>query len=213
MTRRRSRRGRTARQMSPAHAVTYRDGSPGLAAEVAAAETRPVRLITDGQGTGDTLENFADHEPTVVLPPPAPERCGCGFPSCPDTGWLSAAMPGGDPRAMLSYAPGVTSRMSLERVRNGQYEDVAAAADDAWARVHNTARKRGRAIRRGVTSARQQVAAVFAATPGLLSDPDLAEGLHRMEAEMPGRMAELQDWVARRAAEYRREADAEGWAA
>ena len=66
------------------------------------------------------------------------------------------------------------------------------------------AAKRNRHIRRDLSNGVHHLGAVFAAHPDWHADAELAEGLHRMEAEMPGRMAELQDWVARRAAEYRR---------
>jgi hypothetical protein len=187
MSRRKPRRDRadstaTLTLAVPEVAHEYGSGSPGLAAEVAAAG--PVRPVARW-GAGDTLENLAAYNTRVqraaVSPPAVPERCRCGFPSCPDALWLTALLPGGDRRALLSAAPGVAVKMSLERVRNGQYDDIPAEFDDAWARVQKAARNGRRAIARDLNADRHHIAAVFGLHPEWRSDPALAEGLRRME--------------------------------
>jgi len=135
--------------------------------------------------------------------PDAGEPCLCGY--CDGGGnQPPPALPGGDPRAMLYAGPGIITRTWKARIREGAWDDIPAEFDVAHARTHLPAIKHNRDIHLDLSSGRHHLAAVFHAHPDVRTDSGVAEELHRMEAEMPGRMAELQDWVARRAAEWRR---------
>ena len=98
---------------------------------------------------------------------------------------------------------GIAARNWEAKVREGAWDDIPGEFDAAHARVHMPAIKVNRHIRRDLSNGVHHLGAVFAAHPDGHTDAEVAEGLHRMEAEMPGRMAELRDWVAQRAAEYR----------
>jgi hypothetical protein len=171
----------------------YEYGSPGLAAEVAATPAWQPRPATARWGPGDTLENLAAYNAHVqraaAIPPAAPQRCSCRAVTCPDAHWLAGLLPGSDRRALLSAAPGVAAKMSLERVRNGQWDDIPAEFDDAWARVQKAARNGRRAIARDLNGGLHHIAAVFDANPEWRSDPALAEGLHRMEERLAAGLA------------------------
>jgi hypothetical protein len=119
---------------------------------------------------------------------PARAECGCGTAGCPD--WLGP-VPAPDVKdAMLSCAPGVVDRMSRERVRNGQYEDIHALFRTAGLRVHKPAVDNLNRIRADLEHGVLDMHPVFDRTPALHSDPELGRELHRLEADYA---ADLED--------------------
>jgi len=145
--------------------------------------------------------------PFTAVPPLPPRQVQYEQP-CPYGCPVRLQPLGGDPRILLYAGPGIATRNWVAKVREGAWDDIPALFDAAHARVHLPAIRQGRHIRRDVSDGRHHLAVVFDAHPDWRTDPGAAEGLHRMEAEMPGRMAELRGWVARRAAEYRAAEDA-----
>ena len=123
-----------------------------------------------------------------------PPECGCGMNGCPDV--PSTAHPS-EVRAVLSYAPGVVDRMSRERVRNGQWEDIHAYARVAGLAVHKPAVDNLNRIRADLEHGVLDMHPVFDRTPALHSDPELGRELHRLEA---GYAADLDDMRRRSAA-------------
>jgi len=121
-------------------------------------------------------------------------ECGCGMGGCPDA--PSAPYPF-EARAILSYAPGVVDRMSRERVRNGQWEDIQAYARIAGLRVHKPAVDNLNRIRADLEHGVLDMHPVFDRTPALHSDPGLGRELHRLEADYA---ADLDDMRRRSAA-------------
>ena len=141
----------------------------------------------------------------------APEPCRCGSARCPDsTGDIP--MPA-DTRALLSCGPGVVSKMWRARVANGQWEDIPAEADAGRERVHTPAMKTWRKIRNELDVRWHDIAAILVANPDVRWEPELAGKLHQAEEEMTAKAAELHFWVTGRAAELRREREAEEEAA
>lgn len=148
----------------------------------------------------DWRENTITSFPAIADTPAAePAPCQCGMHDTP-------AEPGKD--CLLSCAPNVVSRMWKTRVANGQWDDIHALWDRAHANTHLPALDEQRRIHSDLAARRYDIAAMLSRTPALHSSPELADGLHRMEQAEPHRLAEVQAWVADRAAEGRR-ADAE----
>src|SRR5579863_5603751 len=95
----------------------------------------PEQHFAGGDETAPFTPDWADEPANGRHAGPERIECGCGLPGCPD-------MPPPftlEVRAVLSYAPGVVDRMSRERVRNGQYEDIPACFRVAGLRVHKPA--------------------------------------------------------------------------
>jgi len=97
---------------------------------------------------------------------------------------------------MLSYAPGVVDRMSRERVRNGQWEDIPACIRLAGLRVHKPAVDNLSRIRADLEHGVLDMHPVFDRTPALHSDPELGRELRRLE---DGYAADLDDMRRRSA--------------
>jgi len=126
------------------------------------------------------------------------EACRCG--KCPGT----------DPDekgALLSCGPGVVSKMWRTRIRNGEWDDIRALFRTARKRVEDAAEKGQDAIHNNLDCDWHDIAAVFRADTGLLTDPQLDEGLRQMEADLVSRAGELRRWVAERAEAIRNEAE------
>ena len=129
----------------------------------------------------DTISTFpAIRDDT---PPPAADQCKCGM--CPQPG-----EPGKD--AVLSCAPGVTSRMWRTRVANGQWDDIHSVWDQAHAKTHMPALDVQRHIHGDLAARRHDIAAMFNRNPGLLSDSVIADGLADLAGRLAGRLAQMQ---------------------
>ena len=115
-------------------------------------------------------------------------RCGCGTSRCPDGPAAESAEKG----AMLSCAPGVVTRMSQERVRNGQWEDISACARTAALRVHKPAVDEAARIRQDLEHGVLDLGPVFDRNPALHWDPELAADLARYEAGLADLLARAQ---------------------
>jgi hypothetical protein len=124
-----------------------------------------------------------------------PERaeCNCQTAGCPD----GPRPPADTKHAMLSYAPGVVDRMSRERVRNGQWEDIPACIRLAGLRVHKPAVDNLSRIRADLEHGVLDMHPVFDRTPALHADPELGRELHRLAADLA---ADLDDMRRRSAA-------------
>lgn len=147
----------------------------------------------------DTISGFPAVSGDIEVIPAAPEACTCGM--CP-----SSQEPGKD--ALLSCAPGVTSRMWRTRVANGQWDDIPALADAAHARVHLPALKQQRRIRGDLAGRRHDFAAVFTRNPGLLPDLALARELRDLQATLEERLESMRLDAAREEARIRGEEQA-----
>jgi hypothetical protein len=147
----------------------------------------------------DTITGFPAVSGDTEVIPAASDPCACGM--CPESG-----EPGKD--ALLSCAPGVTSRMWRTRVANGQWDDIAALADAGHARIHLPALKGQRRIRAGLAGRRHDFAAVFSRNPDLLADLALARELRDLEATLEERLARMQLDAYREEARIRAEEEA-----
>lgn len=131
-----------------------------------------------------------------------PVKCGCGLAGCPDGPRIPAP---GDPRVLLSCAPGVTDRMWHVRVLDGTWEDIPRCARDGGVRVHKPAVDGLGRIHLDLEHGVLDIGAVFDQHPSLRSDPELHAGLAQIEAGFPARLAELQRFIAERATALRAE--------
>lgn len=151
---------------------------------------------------GQHTQPFAAVEEDVPAPPASPRQydqpCPYGCPVFPPA-------PLGESRVLLYAGPGITDRTWQARVREGAWDDIPSEFDAAHARVHLPANKRNRHIHRDLSNSRHHLAAAFDAHPDWRTDADLAEGLHRMEAELAAGLNS--------AAESRRAEEEERWAA
>ena len=157
-----------------------------------------VRMLLGLHSAAATADETAPFTPEWAGPSSGrhagPERaeCGCQTASCPD-----APRPPADTKhAMLSYAPGVVDRMSRERVRNGQWEDIPACIRLAGLRVHKPAVDNLSRIRADLEHGVLDMHPVFDRTPALHSDPELGRELRRLE---DGYAADLDDMRRRSA--------------
>jgi hypothetical protein len=138
----------------------------------------------------DTITAFPairDEDPEKPADPVSP--CWCEW--CTGT-----RQPGTE--ALLSCAPGVTSRMWRTRMANGQWDDIQALADHAHARIHLPALDEQRRIRTKISAARHDIAALFTRNPGLHPDPRLAEELDGLEERLAGRLEVMRQDAAER---------------
>jgi hypothetical protein len=150
----------------------------------------------------DTITGFPAVSGDTEVIPAVAEACACGM--CPDS-----REPGKD--ALLSCAPGVTSRMWRTRVANGQWDDIGAIADAGHARTHLPALKTNRRIHADVAGKRHDLGAVFTRNPLLLPDLALARELHDLEATLEERLASMRLEAAREEARIRSEEQARAW--
>ena len=145
-----------------------------------AATSLPPEPLPEHDWRHDTVTSF----PAIKGTDP-PEwwtgPCPCGVQGCPDGPPLP--MPA-DGRALLSCAPGVTSRMWRTRVANGQWENLPGLWDKAHASTHMPALDRQRAIRAALAASRHDIRAVLAQNPALLSDRVLGDGLRDMASRL-----------------------------
>ena len=141
-----------------------RDGFPEaeVPQDAPAEVTYPVAVKVTGQDTWPIAAIREDAEP-----------CPCGM--------HAPQEPGSD--ALLSCAPGVVTRMSHERVRNGQYEDIPKFAREASVRVHRPAVDGRARIQLNREHTEMDLDAMFDRNEDLRHDPDIDEGLKRLEAE------------------------------
>ena len=93
--------------------------------------------------------------------------------------------------ALLSYAPGVVTRMANERVRNGQWPDIPAHFRVAGLTVHRPAVDGLSRIRGDVDHGRLDMAPLFDRTPDLHGHQALGAGL-RLAVRVLA--AQLQAW-------------------
>jgi hypothetical protein len=114
-----------------------------------------------------------------------PVQCNCQTAGCPDAPRVSSP---GDPRLLLSCAPGVATRMSKERVRNGEWEDVATYGRDARVRVHKPAVDELAGITLGLEEGVHDLGALIDRSATLHSDADLRGDLVRLAAELDGQL-------------------------
>ena len=150
----------------------------------------------------DTITGFPAVSGDTEVIPAATEACGCGM--CPQS-----AEPGKD--ALLSCAPGVTSRMWRTRVANGQWDDIGAIADAGHARTHLPALKANRRIHADVAGRRHDLGAMFRRNPALQPDLALARELHDLEATLEERLASMRLAAAREEARIHAEEQARAW--
>jgi hypothetical protein len=136
--------------------------------------------ITGGTPPPETVTWPAAGLATVMPPPPEP--CPCGM--------HPGTAPGKD--ALLSCAPGVTSRMWRIRVARGEWQDAGSLYDKAHAATHLPALDAQRRIAAGLIAGRHDIAAMLARNPGLHTDPGTAAGLRRQEAHLAGLLAKVQ---------------------
>ena len=147
----------------------------------------------------DTITGFpAIRDDTEIIPAPG-DPCTCGM--CP-----SSAEPGKD--ALLSCAPGVTSRIWRTWISQGKWDDIASLFDDAHASVHKPALKELRRIHADLAARRHDFAAVFSRNPGLLPDRALAGELRGLEATLEGRLEDMRREAAGEEARIAREEQA-----
>lgn len=119
---------------------------------------------------------------------PGRPECNCQTAGCPD----GPRMPGpGDPRMLLSCAPGVVTRMSKERVRNGEWEDIATYGRDARVRVHKPAVDLLAGITLGLEEGVHDLGALLDRSAPLHSDAALRGDLRELAAEMDGQLRDL----------------------
>ena len=135
----------------------------------------------------DTISGFPAITGDTEVIPAVADACRCGM--CPES-----AEPGKD--ALLSCAPGVTSRMWRTRVANGQWDDIGAIADAGHARIHLPALRTNRRIRADLAARRHDIAAVLDRNPDLLSDQVLGDGLRDMAGRLAGPLADMQAGAA-----------------
>jgi len=147
----------------------------------------------------DTISGFPAVSDATEVIPAAADACTCGM--CP-----SSQEPGKD--ALLSCAPGVTSRMWRTRVANGQWDDIHAVADAGHARIHLPALARQRRIRADLAGRRHDFAAVFTRNPALLPDVALARELRDLQATLEERLEDMRREAAREEARIRAEEQA-----
>jgi hypothetical protein len=151
-----------------------------------------------GNWREDTITGFPAVSGDTEVIPAVTDGCPCGM--------HSPAEPGKD--ALLSCAPGVTSRMWRTRIANGQWTDIAAEADAAHARIHLPALKQQRRIRADLAGRRHDFRAVFTRNPSLLPDLALARELRDLEATLEERLATMRLDAARDEARIRFEEQA-----
>jgi hypothetical protein len=109
-----------------------------------------------------------------------PVQCNCQTAGCPDAPRMPRP---DDPRLLLSCAPGVVTRMSKERVRNGAWVDVPAYSRSAAGEIQKYAVEHLAAIRLEVEHGVLDLLPLFDRSPALHSDPELSRELHRLEAD------------------------------
>jgi hypothetical protein len=147
----------------------------------------------------DTITGFPAVTGDTEVIPAVEDACKCGM--CPES-----SEPGKD--ALLSCGPGVVTRMWRTRIENGQWDDIAALADAAHARIHLPALKQQRRIRAGLASRRHDFGTVFTRNPSLLPDAALARELRDLEATLEERLATMRLEAAREEARIRGEEEA-----
>ena len=138
----------------------------------------------------DTITGFPAVSGDTQVIPAAAEACTCGM--CPSSG-----EPGKD--ALLSCAPGVTSRMWRTRVANGQWESIPAAWDKAHAATHLPTLDRQRRIHAELAARRHDIAAMLSRSPWLLADRVLRDGLTDMASRFAAHLADQQAGTERAA--------------
>ena len=146
--------------------------------------------------TGQHTQPFAAVRPYV---PQAPLPAGHGQYEQPCPFGCPVHPHDSDTSALLYAGPGIANRTWEARVREGAWDDIPAEFDAAHARVHLPAIKANRHIRSDVSSGRHHLAAAFDAHPDWHTDPELAEGLHAIEAALARQLAAMQHAAAERA--------------
>lgn len=160
----------------------------------------------------ETALDIRAPRPYVPMPEPArhedapattsgddrPCPCESGKPSRECDGRRPPASP--DRRALLSCGPGVATRISLERVREGAYEDIAVAGRMASVRLHKPAVDSMDHIRRDLEHGVHDIGAILGQNPALHADRDLNADLRWLAAELASQLAELgemgfREWV------------------
>lgn len=143
----------------------------------------------------DTITSFPairdDDEPE---PAPAAEtvrECPCGsgktLPDC--DGRTLPATPGTD--FLLSCAAGVVTRMSHERVRNGQWDDIPKCAREGSVRIHRPAVDGRARIQLDLEHDVMDLGAMFERDEALRWDQELDKDLRRKEAELAALLAKV----------------------
>ena len=160
-------------------------------------ETFPVppgTLTMPAAVSEDTVAFTPDWDEPATARPRVRTGCGCGTSACPD----EEHQPDPDMKdAMLSCAPGVVTRMSRERVRNGQWENIPAYVRSRAGDIHRHAVEKLAGIRLEVEHGVLDIAPLFDRNPELHRDLELSRELHRYEADLAFQLADMR----RRAAE------------
>jgi hypothetical protein len=109
---------------------------------------------------------------------------------CP-CGMHEPQAPGSD--ALLSCAPGVVTRMSHERVRNGQWEDIPKYVREGGLRVHRPAVDGRARIQLDLEHTVMDLGAMFERNEDLRHDQEISDGLRRKEAEIAALLAKVEE--------------------